>query len=124
MDRLTGAFDTCGEDVALCKRVIAALGKLKDPRATKPLVDHLGFVQTRQETVAALASIADPGSVPALVASLENDEYVPVRAEAARALGRLGGARALRALESALRREKEEAVLAAVRGSLSQHGRR
>jgi arylsulfatase A-like enzyme len=124
MDRLCGAFDTCGEDVALCKRIIAALGKLKDPRATKPLVDHLGFVQTRQETVAALASIADPGSVPALVASLENDEYVPVRAEAARALGRLGGARALRALESSLRREKEEAVLAAVRASLSQHGRR
>jgi hypothetical protein len=124
VNRLTDAFDTCGDDVILCKRIIAALGTLKDGRATKPLVDHLSFVQTRQETVAALASIADPGSVPALIACLENDEYVPVRADAARALGRLGGARALRALESALRREKEEAVLAAVRASLSQHGRR
>lgn len=124
LDRLTSAFDTCGEDVSLCKRIIAALGKLRDARATPPLVNHLSFVQTRQETVEALASIADPGSVPALIACLENDEYVPVRAEAARALGRLGGARALRALESALRREKEEAVLAAVRASLSKHGRR
>jgi arylsulfatase A-like enzyme len=124
MDRMTNAFDACGEDVSLCKRIIGALGMLKDGRATKPLVEHLSFVQTRQETVAALASIADPGSVPALIACLENDEYVPVRADAARALGRLGGARALRALELALRREKEEAVLAAVRASLSRHGRR
>jgi arylsulfatase A-like enzyme len=124
MERLTASFDSCGADVPVCKRIIAALGKLKDGRATKSLVDHLTFVQTRQETVDALASIADPASVPALIACLEGDEYVPVRADAARALGKLGGARALRALESALRREKEEAVLAAVRASLSQHGRR
>lgn len=124
VDALTASLDTCGADVSLCKRIIAALGKLKEAHATKPLVEHLTFVQTRQETVDALAEIADSGSVPALIARLESDEYVPVRAAAARALGRLGGARALRALESATRREKEEAVLAAIRASLSQHGRR
>jgi len=124
VDRLTASFDTCDADVSLCKRIVVVLGKLKDGRAVSPLIQHLAFVQTRPETVESLASIADSRSVPALIACLESDEYVPVRAGAAAALGRLGGARALRALESATRREKEEAVLAAVRASLSLHGRR
>lgn len=124
MDTLTTSFELCGADVSLCKRVVAALGKLKDRRATKPLLEHLALVQTRQETVEALASIADPSSVSALIGCLENDGYVHVRVNAARALGSIGGARAVRALESALRREKEESVLVAIRASLAQHGRR
>jgi hypothetical protein len=124
VDRLGASLDACGTDVGLCKRIIAILGRLKDSRSVGPLVEHLAFVQTRHETVEALAAIADPQSVPALIACLESDEYVPVRAAAAQALGRLGGARALQALESASRREKEEAVLAAVRTAMSMHARR
>lgn len=124
MDTLTASFEICGADVSLCKRIVAALGKLKDRCATRPLLEHLAFVQTRQETVEALASIADPNSVPALIGCLENDGYVHVRVDAARALGSIGGARAVRALELALRREKEESVLGAIRASLAQHGRR
>jgi HEAT repeat protein len=120
-DRLAAALDDCSADVPLCKRAIAALGKLKDPRTTKALVEHLPFVQTRPETVAALAEMVDAESIPALIGCLEHDEYVSVRAAAARALGRLGGARARQALELASRREKEDAVLVAVLASLAAH---
>jgi HEAT repeat protein len=99
---------------ALCKRILAALGALKDARAVQPLVAHLGFVQTRRETVEALGAIADPASAPSLIGCLESDAYVPVRVAAAGALGRLGGARALQALQSALGHEREETVLSAV----------
>jgi len=121
--RLAEAFDGCSADVSLCRRIIAAMAKLKDTRMTRALIDHLPFVLTRRETVLALSAIADPKSVPALIDCLESDEYVPVRAAAAQALGHLGGARAVQALALASRREKEEAVLAAVRAALAQHGR-
>jgi arylsulfatase A-like enzyme/HEAT repeat protein len=119
---LAEALDSCGGDVPLCKRIVAVLGELKDGRAVHPLVEHLAFVQTRRETVEALATIADPTSVPALVACLKTDEYVPVRVAAAKALGRLGGARSLQALVSALSSEREDLVVAAVRSALAAHG--
>ncbi len=118
---LAEALDSCAGDVSLCKRIVAVLGDLKDGRAVRPLVEHLAFVQTRRETVEALSAIADPTSVSALAACLKSDEYVPVRVAAASALGRLGGAHSLQALESALGSEQEEAVLAAVRAALAVH---
>jgi arylsulfatase A-like enzyme len=121
---LAAALDSCSSDVHLCKRILAALGALKDVRATPTLVSHLGFVQTRRETVEALGAIADPASAPALIGCLENDEYVPVRVAAAAALGRIGGVRVLQALHSALGHEHEETVLSAVRRALATHGRR
>jgi len=121
---LGGALEVCGSDVSLCKRILAVLGSLKDGRAVQPLIAHLAFVQTRRETVEALGAIADPASLPALIGSLESDDYVPVRVAAAGALGQLGGARALQALQSALVHEREPAVLAAVRSALATHGRR
>ena len=124
MPALGAALDSCGSDVLLCKRILAALGNLKDARAVAPLVAHLGFVQTRRETVEALGAIADPASAPALIGCLESDEYVPVRVAAAEALGHLGGARALQALQSALGHEREETVRSAVRKALGAHGRR
>ena len=117
------ALDACGSDVLLCKRIITVLGALKDVRAVQPLVEHLAFVQTRRETVEALGAISDPASAATLIGSLEGDAYVPVRVAAAAALGQLGGARALQALQSALVHEREPAVLAAVRGALAAHGR-
>jgi arylsulfatase A-like enzyme/HEAT repeat protein len=120
---LDDALDPCDGDVPLCKRIIAVLGKLGDARAVEPLVAHLAFVQTRRETVDALAEIADPASVGPLIECLESDAYVPVRAAAAQALGRLGGARARQALQTAQGREREEAVLQAVRAALAGKGR-
>jgi len=121
---LGAALDSCGGEVLLCKRILAALGALRDARAVPTLVAHLGFVQTRRETVEALGAIADPASAPSLIGCLESDEYVPVRVAAAGALGRLGGARALQALQSALGHEREETVLSAVHKALAAHGRR
>jgi HEAT repeat protein len=119
---LASALDSCGTDILLCKRVIAALGRLKDARAVAPLVEHLAFVQTRRETVEALADIGDTAAVGPLIGCLERDAYVPVRAAAASALGRIGGARAVQGLRTALVREREEAVLSAVRTALAAHG--
>jgi HEAT repeat protein len=121
---LADSLEACDTDVALCKRIIGVLGKLKEARSVNALLAHLAFVQTRRETVEALAAIADAGSIPALIRCLESDEYVPVRAAAAQALGRLGGARALHALQSASRHEKEEVVLAVVREALLPLARR
>ena len=121
---LVAGLDSCGGDVLLCKRILAVLGERKDARAVPPLLAHLGFVQTRRETVEALGSIADPASAPALIGCLETDEYVPVRMAAATALGRLGGARALQALQLALGHEREATVLSAVRSALAARARR
>jgi HEAT repeat protein len=124
LDVLSSSLQACDRDVVLCKRAVTALGSLKDARAAKALVDHLGFVQTRLETVEALSAIGDSGSVPSLVGLLENDAYVPVRAAAATALGHLGGARATQALRSASSREHESPVLAAIGAALAAHGRK
>jgi HEAT repeat protein len=120
---LGAALDACGSDITLCRRILSALGSLKDARAVSPLVAHLAFVQTRRETVLALAAVADPTSTPALIGCLDSDAYVPVRAAAAEALGRLGGARALSALRSALGHEREETVRAAIQAALLTHRR-
>jgi arylsulfatase A-like enzyme len=121
---LGAALESCGGDVLLCKRILVVLGESKDGRVVQPLVAHLAFVQTRRETVDALGTIADPASIPALVGTLETDAYVSVRVAAAGALGRMGGARALQALQLALGHEREPAVLLAVRAALAARGRR
>jgi HEAT repeat protein len=74
--------------------------------------------------VEALGAIADPVAVPTLIGILETDAYVPVRVAAAGALGRLGGARARQALQTAMGHEREAVVLSAVRGALAAHARR
>jgi hypothetical protein len=120
---LANGLDGCAGDVPLCKRMLGAFGKLGDRRAVPALIEHLAFVQTRRETVEALSAIADTAAVPALIGRLQNDEYVPVRVLAAEALGRLGGARAMQALQGALAREKEASVLASIRAALAARDR-
>jgi arylsulfatase A-like enzyme/HEAT repeat protein len=120
---LVAALDSCGSDILLCRRVLAALGQLRDAAAVEPLVAHLPFLLTRGNTVAALANIGDARAVGPLIGCLENDEYVSVRMAAATALGRLGGARAVQGLEAALGHEREEAVREAVRAALAKLGR-
>ena len=53
------ALDACSANEALCKSIIAALGKLRDPRAVPALIAHLSDVLTRVEVVQALAEIGD-----------------------------------------------------------------
>jgi arylsulfatase A-like enzyme len=120
---LLESLGTCGMDVSLCKRVLAAFGTLKDPRSVAPLIEHLAFVQTRYATAEALANIAHPDSETALIDCLQSDVYVPVRAIAATGLGRIGGVRSRQALRAALPREREELVLSAVRSALAEHAR-
>jgi arylsulfatase A-like enzyme len=121
---LAEALDDCGSDVTLCKRVLAALGQLKDRAVLPALVAHLPFVQTRAETVVALANLEDPAAAGPLLRCLASGEYVPVRIAAAEGLGRLGGARVVQGLQRALAHETEEAVRAAVRAALARLGRK
>jgi HEAT repeat protein len=116
-----GASDVEGQVRAL---VAGPLGQKSAPwRIHAALVAHLPFVQTRHETVFALAALEDPAAVGPLLGCLESDPYVPVRVAAAEGLGRLGGARAVQGLEAALVREREEAVRAALRAALARRRR-
>ncbi len=112
------------KEVAVCRPIVEALGKLEDRRATPVLVGHLGAVMGRQQTVTALGALGDPAAIPALEERLVDDEYVTVRVAAAEALGRIGtasptSAPALAAtLRAALAKEAEPVVQAAVREAL------
>lgn len=66
-----------------------------------------GEPELRQFLAAALARLADPASVPALVTGL-SDETVEVRILSAAALGRIGDARAVDGLVAALGDESQE----------------
>jgi HEAT repeat protein len=114
------ALDTCSANEALCKSIITALGKLRDPRAVPVLIGHLSDVLTRVEVVQALGEIGDASAEPALVERLKTDEYVPVRLAAVRALAGIGGARAVLALRWSVSHEKEPRVAEAARAVLAE----
>jgi HEAT repeat protein len=114
------ALDGCSANEALCKVIVAALGKLRDARAVPALIAHLPDVLTRVEVVQALGEIGDVAGEPALVERLKTDEYVLVRVAAAHALVRLGGARAVLALRWSASHEKETRVVEAARAGLAE----
>jgi arylsulfatase A-like enzyme/HEAT repeat protein len=111
------------DDMLLCRLIIVTLGKLGDRRAVPILLQHLPEVQNRREMVEALGRLGDPAAIGPLLDNLQHDAYVPVRAEAARALAKLassgaGGADVRRveaALAEAARRDTEPMVIAAAR---------
>jgi arylsulfatase A-like enzyme len=114
------ALDACAGKEALCKSIIAALGKLRDARAVPALIAHLPDVLTRLEVVQALGEIGDASAEPALVERLKSDEYVSVRVAAAHALARMGGARAVLALKWSASNDKEPRVAEAARAGLTE----
>jgi HEAT repeat protein len=114
------ALGRCEGEVLLCRLIILQLGKLKDRRAVGPLLRHLPDVQNRREMVDALGDIGDPAAIPALLERLERDEYVPVRAQAARALAKIGRADVLPALERAARTDTEASVAEAAREAIAK----
>jgi len=127
---LAAALGDCQHDVLLCRLIILQLGKLRDRRAVPALLEHLPEVQNRREMVDALGDIGDPRAVGALLERLKADEYVPVRAQAARALAKIAvsvqaatGASAVPvevvpALERAAHDDSESSVAAAAREAI------
>lgn len=110
------ALDDC-EDASLCRLVILGLGAVRDRRAVPALLRHLPEVLNRREIVGALGAMGPLAGEPvisALTSRLDSDEYVPVRAEAATGLGKIGGAAAVSALVAAQGREREQLVLTAI----------
>jgi arylsulfatase A-like enzyme len=83
------ALGSCSDQVLTCRLIVLQLGKLRDRRAVPVLLEHLGEVQNRREMVDALGDIGDPRAIAALIDRLRHDEYVPVRAQAARALAKI-----------------------------------
>jgi arylsulfatase A-like enzyme len=116
---LADALDDCQDDILFCRLIIIQLGKLKDRRAVPALLRHLPEVQNRREMVDALGDIGDPSAVPALVERLHHDEYVPVRAQAARALAKIGRIDVVPELEGAAREDTETSVAAAAREAIA-----
>ena len=116
---LAESLDDCQDDVLFCRLIIIQLGKLGDRRGVAALLKHLPEVQNRREMVDSLGDIGDPIAVPALVERLRHDEYVPVRAQAARALAKIGRVDVLPALESAAHQDTEESVAAAAREAMA-----
>lgn len=116
---LSDALDACEDDVLFCRLIIIQLGKLRDRRAVPALLKHLPEVQNRREMVDALGDIGDPAAVPALLERLRTDEYVPVRAQAARALAKVGRVDVLPALEHAAAHDTEASVAAAAKEAIA-----
>jgi epoxyqueuosine reductase len=67
----------------------------------------------------ALGNSGNPAAVPILTGSLANEPEPLVRAHAAWALGRLGGAQSRRALEDTARRETDPVAMDEIRAALS-----
>jgi HEAT repeat protein len=110
---LAAALADC-HDIGVCRQIVLALGRARDRRGAAALVARLPVVIGRRDVVEALGQIADPNSAEALVERLLEDEYVPVRAQAALALAAIGGAKAQVGLDHAAKREREPAVKAAI----------
>ncbi len=86
-------------------RIAAAdlLGKLKDKRATPDLLRIAKESATSAAAVSALASIADPRAKDELLAAIKSSAFSSeVRSQAAVALGRIGGADCIQALQNAM----------------------
>ncbi len=102
------------DDPDRVRPLILGLGGSRDPRALEPLLQQLDNVRSRVDVVVALGLLGQGRAVLKLSEMLLGDPYVPVRAAAATALGKLGGKEAAAALSRARRTEREALVLAAV----------
>lgn len=102
------------------------LGELKATEALDVLIECIdcndGFAGLSFDHYPALKAITVIGepAVPKLTAALNHDRAA-TRSAAASALGTIGGAEAMEALESALRQERDENVIAHIRIALRRH---
>ncbi len=98
--------ETDGKDGHARKNAVQALGKLRDPRAVKPLIDVLQNKQNRKELVRrraaeALGKLGDTRALGPLIAALRDENYM-VAQYAAAALGELRDQQAVKPLIEAL----------------------
>ncbi len=100
-------------------QVINALGKLGDAAATPSLITQLAPLRTRLWAIKALGRVKARSAVTRLTRALQRDRFTSWRKAAARALGRIGDARAVPALQRAVSQELEIDVVAAALISLS-----
>lgn len=113
-----------------------------DPEIAKPLLKPLLTMSNREfkerfgkssaswrgkkpiqrNAIIALGNFKDESAVPLLIDLLRRDERPVIRGTAAWALGRVGGAEALAALEEANERETDDEVLQEVKRALTSDG--
>lgn len=96
--------DLKNHDSSIRRNAATALGRLKDARASAPLLNALEDEDhyVRKSAARALGQLKDPIAVEPLIAALR-DKYYLVREEAALALGKLGDTRAIEPLILALK---------------------
>jgi HEAT repeat protein len=104
--------------VGVIKRAAAdGLGKMKLKIATEPLMDQLVLWQhverIAEDIIRALGEIRDDLAIDLLIPMLEKASE-SVRREAATALGKIGGSKAIAALRSRLKRETKDSVREAI----------
>jgi HEAT repeat protein len=94
-------------------QAIVALGKLKDSRAIAPLIGILeneGNAAIRESIIKSIGEIRDPKGIPSLLAKLRNGEEPLERANAERAMIKIGPP-ALESLISALKGADQETTV-------------
>jgi HEAT repeat protein len=77
-------------DTEILTAAVEALGKIKDPKAVKPLINLLDNRDIRLAAIWALGNVGDKGAVPALTGLLNSDDKY-VRHNSTQALKQIGG---------------------------------
>lgn len=106
------------DDPDKVRPLLLFLGESREESAMDPLLRQLEHVRSRVDVVKALGRLGKTQAVPRLGEVLLLDPYVPVRAEAGRALFHIGGTEAHALLEKARKTEREEAVRTVLFGLL------
>ena len=76
-------------DTEILTAAVEALGKIKDPKAVKPLINLLDNRDIRLTAIWALGNVEDKGAVPALTGLLNSDDKY-VRHNSTQALKHIG----------------------------------
>jgi arylsulfatase A-like enzyme len=122
------ALERGGLDEPLTVALARALGASHDPALLPTLVTALGPVRTRAGVVDAIAELGARDAIPTLERWLPAEPYIPVRAQMARALGKLAArdpgerARVRPSLERLAAVEREPLVMRALVDALAQLG--
>jgi HEAT repeat protein len=99
---------------AVYSAAVTALGKIRLQSATEPLLKqlklHTSISYLVQEIIFSLGEIRDARAVEDLVIFLEKHGSVGVRSQAATALGKIGGPKAIGALKGRLTKETDKLV--------------
>jgi hypothetical protein len=115
-----------GDDVTEAGRAARWLGRFGGAAGLDPLLDALSHRagQVRAAALLGLADLGDRQAIPAIAGRLARDESAMVREAAAQALGRLGGAAAVAALQAAQADPKAKVRRAAAAGLAQVQARR